>query len=185
MVEINDEYARILNGSKALLDKLLQSPKTRRAAERLIKEHYPDTVISEDITEPYVKEMNEKVDGLTKEFKDFVKDFKGSKLDDKLARDIQTLKSERDWTDEGIEKLKKLMIDKEIPDIIVAADHYDRIHPPTKQGPSLMAPLDWGFGRKTEDPDMKLLFEDEDAWAEQEARKAWSEETAKKGQIIT
>ena len=31
----------------------------------------------------------------------------------------------------------------------------------------------------------KLLFEDEDAWAEREAGKAWSEEAAKRGQIIT
>src|SRR6516225_10043179 len=98
MTEVNDEYLKILNGSKALLDKLLQSPKTRRAAEKLIKEHYPDTVISEDIAEPYVKEMNEKVDSLSKDFQNFVKDFKGSKLDDRLARDIERLKSERDWT---------------------------------------------------------------------------------------
>src|SRR5215472_3296905 len=185
MTEVNDEYLKILSGSKALLDKLLHSLNDRRAAEKLIKEHYPETVISDDVSEPYVKEMNDKVDTLSKEFKDFVKDFKGSKRDDKLSRDIEILKSERDWTDEGIEKLKKLMIEKEIPDIIVAADHYDRQHPATSQRPSLMAPTEWGFGRKTEDPDMKLLFEDEDAWAEQEARKAWSEETAKKGQIIT
>jgi hypothetical protein len=48
-----------------------------------------------------------------------------------------------------------------------------------------MQPLDWGFGKKTDDPDLKMLFEDEDAWADKEARRAWSEETAKKGQILT
>jgi hypothetical protein len=48
-----------------------------------------------------------------------------------------------------------------------------------------MQPSDWGFGRKTEDANTKLLWEDEDAWAEQEARRVWAEETAKKGQIVT
>ena len=32
------------------------------------------------------------------------------------------LKKDRDWTDEGIEKLKKLMVDREIPSIVDAAD---------------------------------------------------------------
>ncbi len=185
MAEISDENLRVLNGSKALLDKLLGSPKTRRQAEKLIKEHYPETVTSDDMAEPFVKEVSGKVDDLSKEFKEFRKSLEGSKLDDKLSRDIQTLRAERDFTDEGIEKLKKLMVEKEIPDIIVAADHWERQNPPKTQEPSIMAPSDWGFGKKTDDEDLKLLFSDEDAWAEKEARKAWSEETAKKGQILT
>lgn len=185
MAEISDEQLRILNGSKALLDKLLSSPKTKRQVEKAIKEHYPETLTSEDVAEPYVKEFSEKVEGLSKEFKEFVKDFKGKQLDDKLERDIQYLRAERDFTDDGIEKLKKLMVEKEIPDIVVAADHWERQNPPKVQETSILQPSDWGIGRKTEDPDLKLLFEDEDAWADKEARKAWSEETAKKGQILT
>lgn len=185
MPDIPDDQLKILNGSKALLDKLLSSPKTRRQAEKLIKEHYPETVTSDDVAEPFVKEVETKVDALSKEFKDFVKDFKGNKLDSKLAEDIAYLREKRDFTEEGIEKLKKLMVEKEIPDIVVAADHWERQNPPKAQEPSIMSPTDWGFGRKTEDADLKLLFEDEDAWAEKEARKAWSEETAKKGQILT
>ncbi len=141
MAEISDENLRVLNGSKALLDKLLGSPKTRRQAEKLIKEHYPETVTSDDMAEPFVKEVSGKVDDL--------------------------------------------MVEKEIPDIIVAADHWERQNPPKTQEPSIMAPSDWGFGKKTDDEDLKLLFSDEDAWAEKEARKAWAEETAKKGQILT
>ena len=140
---------------------------------------------SEEVAEPFVKEIETKVEALSKDFKDFVKDFNGKKLDSKLEEGIKYLKNERDFTEEGIEKLKKLMVEKEIPDIVVAADHWERQNPPKPQEPSIMAPTDWGFGRKTEDSDLKLLFEDEDAWAEKEARKAWSEETAKKGQILT
>ena len=137
--------------------------------------------ITDDVVEPYMAEFND----FKKEVKDFIKDLKGNRLDDKLTKDIEYLTKERDFTPDGIEKLKKLMVEKEIPDIVVAADHWERINPPKAQPPSIMAPSDWGFGRKTDDADLKLLFEDEDAWAEKEAGKAWAEEAAKRGQIIT
>ena len=38
---------------------------------------------------------------------------------------------------------------------------------------------------RRDDPDLKALFEDEDRWAEKEARKAWDEETRKSGRILT
>lgn len=180
MAELTDDQLKVLTGSKALLDKLLQSPKTRRATEKLIKEHYPETQTTDDLAEPYMEEVK----GLRKDFDDFRKELKGKTLDDALASDIATLRGQ-DWTDEGIEKLKKLMIDREIPSIIDAAAVWEKRNPPRAQEPSIMAPNDWGFGRKTDDPDLKLLFEDEDAWAEREAHKAWSEESAKKGQILT
>jgi hypothetical protein len=185
MADISDENLKLLQGSKALLDKLLTG-KTRRQAERLIKEHFPDTVTLDDMAEPFVKSVEDKVDQIAKDFSEFKKDMVGRKLDDKLERDIQRLRDERDFTDEGIEKLKKLMVEKEIPDIIVAADHWERQNPPKPQEPSIMGPTDWGFGRDhSKDENLKLLFDDEDAWAEQEARRVWAEETAKKGQILT
>lgn len=185
MAEISDDQLRLLNGSKALLDKLLASPKTKRATEKLIKEHYPDTVTSDDVAEPFVKEVKEGFDELSKEFKEFKKAIEGSRLDDALERGIKKLKDEQDWTDDGIEKLKKMMVEREIPNIEDAAAVWNARNPPKQQESSIMQPPDWGFGRKTEDPDLKLLFEDEDAWADKEARRAWGEETAKKGQILT
>ena len=181
MADVPESELQVLRGAKALYDKLLASPKTRRKQEALIKEIYPDTQTTDDIAEPYVNEVKE----LRKEFKDYVEGEKGRRLDNKLEKDIQYLKDTREYTEEGIERLKKLMVEKEIPDMIVAADHWERSQPVKPQEPSIMAPTDWGIGRKTDDPDLKLLFEDEDAWAEKEARKAWAEETVKKGQIIT
>jgi len=181
MPELSDEELRVLQGSKKLLDKMLGSPKTKRATEKLIKEHFPETQITDDIVEPVEKELQE----LRKDFKEFRDSLKGKELDSKLEKGVEYLKTERDFTDEGIEKLKKLMIEREIPSILDAAAVWEKRNPPKPQEPSIMAPTDWGFGRKTDDPDVKLLFEDEDAWAEKEARRAWAEETAKKGQIVT
>jgi hypothetical protein len=180
MVDIPEQELQVLRGAKALHDKLL-SGKTRQRQEALIKELYPDTPTLDDITEPTRKEVAE----LRKEFKDYIEGEKGRKLDTKLEADIAYLKETEDFTDEGIDRLKKLMIEREIPSIRDAAVLWNHAHPPKPQEVSIMAPSDWGIGRKTEDPDLKLLFEDEDAWADKEARKAWSEETAKKGQIIT
>jgi len=180
MAEISDDQLRVLNGSKALLDKMLGSPKTKRATEKIIKEHYPETLTTDDVAEPYLEEVK----GLRKDFEEFRKDLQGKKLDDRLNNEIAELKGQ-DWTDDGIEKLKKLMIDREIPSIKDAAAVWEKRNPPKPQEPSIIAPTDWGFGRKTDDPDLKELFTDEDSWAEKEARKAWAEETAKKGQILT
>lgn len=181
MAELSDEELRVLQGSKKLLDQML-TPKHRRKTQAIIKELYPDQVVTEDdIAAPYV----ERLDKLDEKLSKFIDGEKGKKLDDRLERDIAYLRKERDFTDEGIEKLKKLMVEKEIPDIVVAADHWERQNPPKSQEPSILAPTDWGFGRKSEDKDWNELFQDEDAWAEKEARRAWSEETAKKGQIVT
>jgi hypothetical protein len=182
MAEISDEQLRILNGSKALLDKLL-SGKTRRRQEALIKEHFPETQTTDDIAEPYTAEVKE----LRKDFDDFRKELKGQKLDDRLYAEIDYLKSAEggNWTEDGVEKLKKFMVEREIPSIKDAAAVWDRNNPPKAIEPSIMQPSDWGFGKKTEDANTKLLWEDEDAWAEQEARRVWAEETAKKGQIVT
>ena len=181
MPEISDAELRVFQNAKTVLEKLTNSPKTKRDAEKLIKEHYPEVVTTDDVVEPVLSEVK----ALGKRFDDYINGEKGNKLDSKLAKDIDYLKSERSFTDDGIETLKKLMVSKEIPDIVVAADHWAALNPPKPQEPSILAPTDWGFGRKTEDADLKLLFEDEDAWAEKEARRAWSEESAKTGRIIT
>ena len=181
MAEISDQELAVLRGSRALLDKLL-SPKTRRKVEPLIKEHFPDEVVTtDDVMAPYTAEVSD----LKKMFTEFVDGEKGKKLDDALSRDIESLKEKRSFTDEGIEKLKKYRVERQLPSIMDAADLWDHRNPPQQQEPSLISPTDWGFGRKTDDKDIELLFKDKDAWAEKEAQKAWNEESRKRGQIIT
>jgi hypothetical protein len=181
MPEISAEELKVLQGSKALLDKLLANPKTKRTQEKLVKEVYPEAVTTDDVLEPVLEEVK----AIGKRFDEYVKTQEGSKLDSKLNQDISYLRKERDFTDEGIETLKKLMVEKQIPDIVVAADHWERQNPPKVQEPSILGPTSWGFGHKTEDTDLGLLYSDEDAWAEKEATRVWNEEVKKRGQIVT
>lgn len=181
MAEISDEELTELRGAQKLMSQLLKSPKTRNMTEKAVKELYPETVTTDDVVAPYVAQ----IDALGKKFDAFVKSQEDNKLDSKLDTQLNYLKSEREFTDDGIEKIKKFMVERSIPDAIDAADLWEKRHPPMQQEPSILAPTDWGFGRKTDDADLKLLFEDEDAWAEKEAGRAWAEETKKRGQFIT
>ena len=180
-VYMTEEEAKVLRGSKALMDQLLKSPKTRRDAEKLVKTLYPETTTTDDLAEPYIKRM----DGLEAKLDKFFKQQDGEKLDNKLNAQLNELRTTRSYTEDGIEKIKKVMVEKSIPDAIAAADHWERQNPPTVNVESNFAPTDWGFGRKSEDADLNLLFSDEDAWAEREARRVWQEEAQKKSQIIT
>jgi hypothetical protein len=181
MIEMTEEEAKVLRGSKALMDQMLKSPKTRREAERLVKTLYPDTTTTDDLAEPYVKRM----DGLEKKLDEFFKRQDGEKLDAHLNKQLNELRTTRSYTDEGIEKIKKVMVEKSIPDAIAAADHWERQNPPTPTIESNFAPTDWGFGRKSDDADLNLLFTDEDQWAEKTAQRVWLEEQQKKSQILT
>ena len=180
-VYMSEDEAKLLRGSKTLMDQLLKNPKTRRDAEKLVKTLYPDTTTTDDLAEPYVKRM----EGLEAKLDEFFKRQDGEKLDAKLNAQLNELRTTRSYTEDGIERIKKVMVEKQIPDAIVAADHWEKQNPPTPNVESNFAPTDWGFGRKTDDKDLSLLFSDEDAWAEQEARKVWQEEAQKKSQIIT
>ena len=180
MVELSEEEARLLRGSKVLMDRLLKDPKTRRQAEGLVKQLYPETVTTDDVAAPYI----ERIDKLQEKFDAFLKTQEGDKLDAKLNGQIQQLR-DAGYTDEGIEKIKEIMVKESIPNAIAASKLWDQANPPKPAENSNFSPTDWGFGRKTEDADLNLLFKDEDAWAEREAKKAWDEETRKNGRIIT
>ena len=70
-MEIDDgEYQR-LSAARTLLYKLL-TPKTKRKTEALIKEHFPDTVTTEDLDPPELKETRAELTALRKEFKDYL-----------------------------------------------------------------------------------------------------------------
>jgi hypothetical protein len=176
MAEIDDAELDVLRKGKALLDEMLRSPKTKRATERTIKQLHPETVITDDFEEPLhneIKSVGEKLDK-------FLEAQSTREQDNYLAARFDALRKDGSWQDEGIEKLKKLMVERKIPDPLDAAKVYEAENPPPQpQKPSAFAGTSWGFGRKSEDVDTKLLFEDEDAFADAEAHKFFNEQAAK------
>ncbi len=179
-VEMSAEEAKLLRGSKTLMDQLLKNPKTRRDAEKLVKTLYPDTTTTDDLAAPYVEEIK----SVKAELEEFKKSRNDEKMDAKLNAQLDQLRADG-YTDEGLEKIKELMVKESLPNALAAAAFWEKLNPKTVTASSAFQPTDWGFGRKTDDADLKLLFDDEDAWADREARKAWDDEVRKKGQILT
>lgn len=176
MAEIDDAELDTLRKGRALLDELLRSPKTKRTVERQIKALHPDTIISDDFDEP----LRDEIKGIGKKLDEFLTAQKTSADDAKLESAFDALRRDGGYSDEGIEKIKQVMKERTIPDPMAAAALYEKMNPPPKpQQPSSFAGTSWGFGAKTEEPDAKLLFEDEDAFAEKEASKFFQEQAAK------
>ncbi len=172
MAEIDDSELDTLRKARGLLDGLLRDPKTKRAVEREIKKLHPETVITDDFDAPVldaIKSVSEKVDS-------FLQAQAESQIDGRLNGAFDALRRDGGYTDEGIEKIKALMKERTIPDPMAAAALYEKLNPPPKpQVPSSFNGMGWGIGAPSEEPDTKLLFDDEDAWTEQEAGKFFQE----------
>ena len=153
MIEMSEDEARALKGSKALMDQLLKNPKTRRDTEKLVKTLYPETTITDDIAAPYVEDIKE----LRTEFKAFLKSQEDQKIESKFNGQLQQLR-DQGYTEDGLDKIKKLMVDESLPNALAAAAYYEKQHPPEPMEPSALSPSDWGFGAPTDDEDTKLLF---------------------------
>ena len=164
MADIEDGHLRVLQGAHALMDKLMRNPKTRQEAERLIKQIEPSVTTTEDYAKPYI----EKLDGMEKKLDAFLTGQSQREVDGVLNREYQALRDDG-WTDEGLEKLKKFQVERNIPSPIDAAGAWERRFPAAPQQASILSSADWGFARDNADEMNNLLWKDEDAFADKEA----------------
>lgn len=174
MAEIDDAELAILRGAHRLLDQLHTSPKTRRQFQKAVKELHPSTITDEDrVSEaPEVKRL----DSLEKTVTDFIDGWKTREQDNEFNAAFGRLR-DQGYTDEGIDKIKKLMVDRKIPDPEAGAALFDKINPAKPMEHSGFQPTSWNFGGMgADEPDTKLLFENEDLWAEREAMKVIRED---------
>lgn len=161
MPELSDEEFAIYQGSKALMDELLKSPQTKRAQEKLIKQLHPNTVISEDHEAP----LRGEIDELKKTVSDYITAQTNKAIDDKLGKDFDALRSEG-FTDDGIEQVKRIMVDRQIRSPVDAAAVWRKLNPTPATVPSLDYSTGWGIGAAaaSKDEEQALLFKDDDAW---------------------
>lgn len=171
MPDISDAEYRQLAAARTLLGTMAQRPDTKRATERIIKHLIPQYTTSDEHQMPIIEEVartSKKVDKL-------VQDYENSKIDEGLKQSFQRL-SDAGFTEDGIGEIKKLMIDRRIPDPEAAAALWEKKQAPRSQVPSALAPARWNFGGSPgDDKDLELLWKDEDAWADREAIKAWND----------
>jgi hypothetical protein len=176
-VELSDDQFAVLNGAHKLMDELMRNPETKHSAEALVKKIHPNVVTEADRAKPLidaVRTVNAKVDKVTQYLQ-------SQQIDSRLNEGFETLRK-AGYTDEGIDKIKQLMVKEKIPNPEAAAAYWEKLNPPTPANEgSLFGPTDWGFGQPTDDADLKLLWSNEDKWAEKEAGRVLREMA--KGQL--
>jgi hypothetical protein len=110
-----------------LLDDILKSPDTRHDALKLLKKHNPKVVIPElDAAAPYEARLA----GIEKKLEDSLKALSDRDADGALASKFDQLRQRRGYTDEGVEKIKKIMLDHSVADPEIAANHFDASQAP-------------------------------------------------------
>jgi hypothetical protein len=177
--DLNEEELRIMRGSRKLLDDLLKNPKTKLEAERLIKTLHPETVTTADINAPVMEELQ----ALRKQFKEHLDKLESGRIDGELNSQFAQLRS-TGYTDEGIEKIKEIMVQRGIPNPTDAAVVWEKQNPPESPPPSGFQPGGWGkgFGIAEKKEDIARMITDTDDYFDEIARDVWNEE-ARKNQV--
>ena len=170
MPELSDQELATLRQGYQLLDQLLRNPKTSAATQRQIKALHPSVQTADDYTAPYLNALQ----GISQKVDKLEQRYDADRIDGSLSRSFESLRS-HGYTDEGIEKIKRIMVEKRIADPMDAAAVWDKQNPPPDPSVSSLSPSSWGFGAETDDKDLMLLWKDPDAWAEKEAVAAWRE----------
>ena len=138
--------------SKKLLDALGNNPKTRAKALELIKEVLPNFSIPEvdvpkhatALIDQKMKAVTEKLEALEKKEQDEKTKKSAQSIDELIASGRKQLKKEG-YSDEGIDKIEKLMQDRGLTDYEAAASLFDRQNPPDEPVTSnIINAKDWG-----------------------------------------
>lgn len=181
-IEIDEAELAQLRGAKILLDKIRGHPKARGPGEEAIKIVEPSFVTEHERAEPIRAEAKAIAEETLKRH---LKDEENRRLEENFQSQLNSYRLSKDnpngYTDEGIEEIKNTMRKYSIPDVEAAVLKFEKMHPKQPEPPSGYQPMSWNFGAPSKDEKTKLLFENEDAFLEQEAKDVWAE--ARRGEL--
>lgn len=165
MVQVDEDQLKLLATARNLLAQLTDNPKTKRRVEAAIKELHPQVQTSDELAEPYVKPLQEKIDALEKR----LQEDDDRKVTDRYMAQFGALK-DQGFTDDGVEKIKKMMVDRNIPDVDAAVALFERQNPKQPEAPQGLRSNAWTLGDAETDKDkMDRLMKDETQFARDEA----------------
>jgi hypothetical protein len=157
--EIDDEEYNYLQGRKQVADfveSIYNDPALSREAKALIKRKYPTLQIPDyDIEE----KVTARLDADKKERDDAEKKRKQDAEDDRIAGIRKQTQESYGFTDEGMTKLEKLMVDRNIGDYEVAASYMASKEPKASDAGGGFDDHYWnhskqeGFAKISEDPE--------------------------------
>lgn len=135
-VELTEEQIRSNQALQATLQKIVANPEARTLLQRARKIAEPDAVIPE--LEQHAK-VETTMSDLGKKIDDFISSQEKNKAEEKAAAEKARMESrmeqgfaklrEAGVTDEGLEGVKKIMVDEGITNPEIAWAHFERLHP--------------------------------------------------------
>lgn len=183
MPDIDEETLGRLNAAYALVQKLNGDTRTRPMLEEAIKVHIPNVLTEREIM---AAQVNPHLETFRNEVVTPIQDELKAMREEREARSRETteaqlndafgrMRTERGFTDEGIEAVKRLMVDRSIADPMAAAALFAEQNPrPSNEQPG-WTPSHWNIEQNVTDFDVKGLFANEDAWADNMAAKTLNE----------
>lgn len=125
MPELSDAQYQELLGAHRLMTALING-ETRKDTLKLFKKLNPQAPIPEiDAAEPVLNEVN----SLKQQIEKLQQKLDNEKQDMKLQSAFDRLSRERGITQDGLDKIKTLMVEKAIADPDAAADHWEKLNP--------------------------------------------------------
>ena len=186
-VELTDDQYASFQKAMAFLQEASTNPQTRRQFEKVAKVLHPSIETTEDIAEAYaepvraeLKETQSKIDAfLTAQAERDAKAIE-SAADRDRDEAFGRLKAEG-YTEDGLERIKSLMVDRKIADPEAAAALFDRQNPkPMEPMGGSWEPDHWNIRENAVERDVTKLFESPDKWADQEVYNVLNEMRAAK-----
>jgi hypothetical protein len=173
-VTITAEQLDAYNKAMAFLNEAATSPKTRRQFETLAKALRPELETTADIADQVAKPYVEQLETYGKKIDDFLT---AQAERDRVAEETAADRARDDsfarlraagYTDDGIDKITRLMVERRIPNPEDAAAVFERLHPPPPaEVGGTWEPAGWDIkSNAVEEASIKELFEDPDRWAD-------------------
>lgn len=182
MAEVADAELGILRNAYNVLAQMGGDPKAKTHLERALKAVKPEIETEEDVAARLAQPHVEKIDGLAAQMTEFLEAQKKRDEDNAAAQRTADVEAafqrleKAGYQEDGIAKIKQLMVDRAIADPEAAAALFDKQNPPQTNEQPAWTPTNWEIGSTTApSADLKELFANEDAWADREAAKALNE----------
>lgn len=178
MAEIDDALLARYRELEKLVGETQSNPEARKHLDKAIKTVRPNIETEEDIAERYAGPMRAQMEALEKRHDDYVKAqeeraAKWREQSEKQSLDdaFGTIKTQGKYTDESMEAIKKLMVDRGNPDPWAAAALFDKLNPPMVDAPtSSYEPQRWMHIDNPDDSDLKAIFQDSEGWSDRQIK---------------
>lgn len=154
-IPVDAQVFQNLQTVAGIMEKLM-SPEAKSDFEPVFKKHVnPNYVTDKERAAPHVNPLLERLEQLEKK----LKGNDDEKIDNQLAQKFRALKDNYGVTDDGIETVKKYMLEHRIADPEDAWFAYKGREPAAPIVPNGMQPASWGF-QDTSDDDSKAIWSD-------------------------